>query len=171
MRMRARALSRPVGCSVVTELARVRVWAEALIKLHLDPQYGAGVWSFGFDHAKRRAGLCNFTARRITVSRYLTAKFEDDDVHQILLHEVAHALAGAESGHGRRWQRIARDIGYVGGRTHDGEIAHELAPWVGSCPAGHEHVRFRRPTRESSCGKCARGFSRAHLIAWRRRTG
>ncbi|MFC6236154.1 SprT-like domain-containing protein, partial [Leucobacter soli] len=114
--------------------ARVRVWAEALIRMHLDPRFGAGSWSFDFDHARRRAGLCNYTDRRITVSRHLAARFEDDEIHQILLHEVAHALAGSAAGHGPEWKRVAREIGYVGGRTHDGEIAAELAPWVGRCP-------------------------------------
>ena len=148
----------------MADLQRVRVWGEALIRMHLTPE-----WSFGFDHAKRRAGLCNFTARRITVSRYLAAKFEDDEIHQVLLHEVAHAIAGATAGHGHSWKRIAQELGYVGGRTHDGDIAGELAPWIGACPSGHEHFRFRRPTRPSSCGTCTRSFSRAHLITWNRR--
>ena len=145
--------------------ARVRVWAEALIRMHLDPD----VWTFDFDHAKRRAGLCNYTDHRITVSRYLSEKFEDDEIHQVLLHEVAHAIAGPQAGHGAAWKRVAEELGYVGGRTHDGEIAHERAPWIGVCPAGHGHFRFRRPTRVTSCGTCTRGFSRAHLIEWRRR--
>lgn len=153
----------------MSELPRVRVWAEALIRVHLDPVFGTGSWTFGFDRAKRRAGLCNYTDRRITVSRHLAASFEDDEIHQILLHEVAHALVGAEAGHGAEWKRVARELGYVGGRTHDGEVAAELAPWVGRCPAGHEHVRFRRPTRPTSCGKCSKRFDRAHLIAWQKR--
>lgn len=153
----------------MAELARVRVWAEALIRHHLVPVFGEDAWTFGFDHAKRRAGLCNYDARRITVSRYLMAEFDDDEAHQILLHEVAHALAGPKSGHGPKWKAIARELGYVGGRTHDGDVARALAPWLGECPAGHEHVRFRRPTRPMSCGTCARGFDRAHVITWRRR--
>lgn len=146
------------------------MWAEALIRHHLDPRFGAGSWTFGFDHAKRRAGLCNYTQRRITVSRYLAERFDDDEVHQILLHEVAHALAGPHAQHGPEWKKIARDLGYVGGTTHNGEIAHERAPWVGRCPAGHEHYRFRKPVRVSSCAKCNRGFSHAHLIDWVRRS-
>lgn len=153
----------------MSDLARVRVWAEALIRHHLDPAFGTGSWTFDFDRAKRRAGMCNYTDRRITVSRYLAEKFDDDEIHQVLLHEIAHALAGSRAGHGPKWQRVARELGYVGGRTHQGEIAHESAPWVGRCPAGHEHFRFRRPTRDSSCAKCARGFSPAHLISWERR--
>src|SRR3954447_21566617 len=104
----------------MAELDRVRRWAEALIALHLDPN----VWSFGFDNAKKRAGLCNYTAKRITVSRYLAARYQDDEVHQILLHEVAHAMAGAGAGHGAIWLKTARGLGYVGSRTHDGEVAN-----------------------------------------------
>jgi predicted SprT family Zn-dependent metalloprotease len=149
----------------MADLERVRRWADALIALHLDPM----VWSFAFDHAKKRAGLCNFTSKRISVSRYLAARYDDDEIHQILLHEVAHAVAGPRAGHGPKWRRIAAELGYVGRRTHDGEVAHELAPWVGSCPAGHEHFRYRQPTRPLSCGVCHRGFDRAHMIVWRRR--
>jgi hypothetical protein len=115
----------------MADLERVRRWADALIALHLDPT----VWSFGFDNAKKRAGLCNYTAKHISVSRYLAARYDDDEIHQILLHEVAH----------------------------------ELAPWVGQCPAGHEHFRYREPQRPLSCGLCRRGFDRANLIVWRHR--
>ncbi len=154
----------------MADLARVRVWADALIRMHLSSADRTEQrWSFAFDNAKRRAGLCNYTERRFTVSRYLAEKFDDDEIHQVLLHEVAHALAGPAAGHGAAWKAIAREIGYVGGVTHHGEIAHERAPWVGLCSAGHEHFRFRKPTRVHSCGKCAKSFSPSHVITWRRR--
>lgn len=146
----------------VSDLERVRHWANALLALHLDAS-----WSFDFDRATRRAGLCNFAHKRITVSRHLAQRFDDDAIHQVLLHEVAHALAGARTGHGAEWRRVARGLGYVGGVTHDGPIADERARWRGSCPSGHEFVRFRRPSREVSCGRCSRGFSLAAIITWR----
>ncbi|MFC5338806.1 SprT-like domain-containing protein [Leucobacter denitrificans] len=154
----------------MSELSRVQIWAEALIRLHLDPKFGEGAWTFGFDRAKRRAGLCNYTDRRITVSRYLAAEFDDDENHQTLLHEVAHALAGPDAGHGPEWRRIARGLGYVGGRTHSGDISQEQAPWIGLCPGGHAHYRYRKPSRPNSCTRCERGaFNEAHLIRWQRR--
>jgi predicted SprT family Zn-dependent metalloprotease len=149
----------------VSELRRVQHWAEALIALHLDDS-----WSFAFDRATRRAGLCDFRRKRISVSRHLAERFDDDAIHQTLLHEVAHALAGPGTGHGAEWRRIARELGYVGGTTHDGPIADERARWRGSCPSGHEFVRFRRPSREVSCGRCSRGFSPAAIITWRDQT-
>ncbi|MDQ0726374.1 SprT-like domain-containing protein [Microbacterium sp. W4I20] len=148
----------------MAELDRVRIWGEALIRMHLDDS-----WSFDFDHAKRRAGLCDYTKKRITVSRYLAARFDDDEIHQVLLHEVAHAMAGHTAAHGAAWKRVARDIGYVGGTTHRGETAVELAPWVGRCPAGHVTYRHRRPTRATSCARCSRTFDQRHVFAWTRR--
>lgn len=143
----------------------MRTWANALIDLHLDSS-----WSFGFDNAKTRAGLCNYTTKRITVSKYLAARYEDDEIHQVLLHEVAHAIAGTRAGHGARWKTIAAELGYEGKRLHDGAIANEFAPWLGTCPAGHVHYRYRTPTRPLACGKCSARFSSAHLIVWRKRT-
>jgi predicted SprT family Zn-dependent metalloprotease len=143
----------------------VRQWANALIALHLDPT----VWSFGFDNAKTRAGLCNYTTKRISVSKYLAAKYDDDEVHQILLHEVAHAMAGSRAGHGAKWKATAAELGYEGSRLHDGAIADELAPWVGTCPMGHIHYRYRQPKRPLACGRCSRRFDPANAIDWVKR--
>lgn len=148
----------------MAELERVRTWAEALIRMHLD-----ATWSFGFDRAAKRAGLTNYTERRITVSKHLAARWDDDDVHQVLLHEVAHAMAGSAAGHGPVWRETARSIGYVGGRTHHGEIAAERAGWVGSCPGGHEHVRFRAPRGRYACTPCTRAARALVEVRWRRR--
>lgn len=149
----------------VSDLERVRHWAKALFALHLDAS-----WTFDFDRATRRAGLCNFSRKRITVSRHLAERFDDDAIHQTLLHEVAHALAGPHAGHGVEWRRTARRLGYVGGVTHDGPIADERARWRGSCPSGHDFVRFRRPSCDVSCGRCSRTFSRAAIITWHDQT-
>lgn len=148
----------------MSELGRVEIWANALIRTHLDPS-----WTFGFDNAKRRAGLCDYNRKRISVSRYLAARYDDDTNHQTLLHEVAHALAGPAAGHGPRWKRIARDLGYVGGTTHRGETANELAPWVGVCPVGHLAYRHRKPTRLASCVKCAPQYDPRFHFTWTRR--
>ncbi len=148
----------------MAELHRVRTWAEALIRLHLDAS-----WTFAFDNAKRRAGQCDYARRRITVSRYLAARFDDDEIHQILLHEIAHALAGHRVAHGAAWKKIARELGYVGGATHRGETANELAPWVGRCPAGHVSYRHRRPSRPTSCAKCSRSYDARYHFEWVRR--
>ncbi|MCR2784887.1 MULTISPECIES: SprT-like domain-containing protein [unclassified Microbacterium] len=148
----------------MSEPQDVRRMAQELIAAHLDDS-----WSFAFDHAKRRAGLCNYRDKRISVSRYLSARDDDEANRQTLLHEVAHALAGARAGHGPTWRRTAQGIGYTGGVTHHGEPANELAPWVGRCPAGHVAYRHRRVTRAVSCARCAPTFDTRFLFQWQRR--
>lgn len=148
----------------MAELHRVRVWAEALLRLHLDES-----WSFSFDHAKTRFGQCDHTRRRITLSRHLARTADDDDVHQVLLHEVAHALAGSRAGHGEMWRRVAAELGYDGGRTHSHSVAEDQARWLGRCPSGHEIIRFRRPSRPTSCAQCHPTFHQDYLISWRDR--
>lgn len=148
----------------MSELASVRASAESLITRYLDSS-----WSFAFDNAKRRAGLCDYRAKRISVSRYLAARYDDETNRQTLLHEVAHAIAGPAAAHGATWKRTARSLGYLGGTTHSGETATELAPWVGVCPAGHVAYRHRKPTRAASCVRCAPRFDENHLFEWSRR--
>ncbi|WP_193128091.1 SprT-like domain-containing protein [Gulosibacter sediminis] len=149
----------------MADLDEVRTRANELMTRHLSRD-----WVFRFDTAKTRAGLCNFTKRTISVSKYLAARSTLADVEQTLLHEIAHALAGPDAGHGEVWLVLARSIGYTGSRTHDGPVAREFARWHGECPNGHEVVRFRRPTRPMSCGKCTRRFDRRFLIMWRERS-
>lgn len=148
----------------MSELAHVRRDAEEMLRTHLDSS-----WTFAFDNAKRRAGACDYTRKRITVSRYLAARYDDETNRQTLLHEIAHALAGARAGHGAAWKRTALALGYTGGVTHHGETATELAPWVGVCPAGHIAYRHRKATRPTSCAKCSRRFDERHLFTWTRR--
>ncbi|PZE69731.1 SprT-like domain-containing protein [Curtobacterium sp. MCBD17_021] len=149
----------------MTALDRVRSRAAELMSAHLADRS----WAFAFDNAKTRAGQCDFARRRITVSRHLAVRFTPEDVEQVLLHEIAHALSGPRAGHGPTWRRTAAALGYTGSRLHDGPIASELAPWVGHCPAGHEHFRYRTPTRPLACARCSRRFDERNVIAWVRR--
>jgi predicted SprT family Zn-dependent metalloprotease len=144
---------------------RVLALAERKMAEHLDVQ----VWSFKWDNAKRRAGLCNYRDKTISISTYHAQVHSFEDTMQVVLHEIAHALCGKDAAHGKKWLETAKSIGYRAERFTGKEIATEFAPWVGHCPAGHEHFRYRKPTRQLACGLCGRSFSKANLIEWRPR--
>lgn len=114
----------------MTALDRVRSRAAELMGAHLADRS----WAFAFDNAKTRAGQCDFARRRITVSRHLAVRFTPEDVEQVLLHEIAHALSGPRAGHGPTWRRTAAALGYTGSRLHDGPIASEARPVGGPLP-------------------------------------
>ena len=143
------------------ELTGVRELARGLMDEH-----GLHRWTLRFDSAKRRAGLCRYDTRVISLSRPLTALYSAEEVRETVLHEIAHAIAGPSAGHGPRWRRVAVEIGASGSRCVDADAPTVPAPWVGRCPAGHTHQRFRRPIRPMSCSRCRAGFSVEHLIRW-----
>ncbi len=136
---------------------------EALVRRHLGPD-----WSFGLDRARTRLGCCHYQERRITCSAHLVAYLADDEVDQVIRHEIAHALAGVGAGHGPRWRRWAQSLGYTGGRTIELPEARLAARWLGTCGAGHEILRHRRPSGTVYCGLCARAGVR-RPVAWQDR--
>ncbi len=77
-------------------------------------------WKFKFDGATKRLGLCTYTTKTISVSRHMAAAGTLEQVEQVILHEIAHALTGAYNrfgqkiGHGPVWKAQARAIGYKG---------------------------------------------------------
>lgn len=143
----------------------IRALAERKMAEHIDLEN----WQFGFDSAKRRAGLCNYTNKTITISRYLVDIHTIDESMQVVLHEVAHAMCGKRDGHNKKWLATAKSIGYRAERFTGKEIAEETAAWIGTCKNGHTHYRYRQPSRQLACGLCGRGFTRANLITWQHR--
>lgn len=146
---------------------------EALARETMSDLIGADGWSFGWDRAVRRNGVCYHDKRTITMSRRLTEIATEEEAMQTLLHEIAHALVGAGHGHDRVWLALAREIGYKGGRCSsraDYEKVTQTAPYIDECPNGHSQPRFRkRPAnaRAVSCGLCSPRFDRRYLITTR----
>jgi predicted SprT family Zn-dependent metalloprotease len=81
------------------------------LALTLMEDNGVGTWSFKFDNAKRRCGMCSFRTRTISLSRHFVAMNDEAEVRDTILHEIAHAYAGAAAGHGVHWQRAAMQLG------------------------------------------------------------
>ncbi|MFM6980164.1 MAG: SprT-like domain-containing protein [Micrococcales bacterium] len=129
----------------------------------------AAEWQFAFDSGKRRAGICVYTDKQIRLSKHLVNLHSVEDARQVMWHEIAHAICGKDAGHGKEWLATAKGMGYKAEKFTGETIAENTAPWSGTCPKGHMHYRYRKPTRQMSCGKCSRSFSRLALITWQQR--
>ena len=144
------------------DLLDPRAMARALMDEH-----GLRDWRLVLDRARVRAGVCRPARCEIGLSRVLTQLHTTAEVRETVLHEVAHALVGAHHGHDAVWRARAVAIGAKGTRCVDPDAARAPAPWVGTCLAGHEAHRHRRPARVASCARCSRGFDPAAVITWR----
>ncbi|MFH5821306.1 SprT-like domain-containing protein [Georgenia sp. AZ-5] len=143
------------------DLTEVRRLGHALLAEH-----GLRSWHFAFDNAKRRAGACKFDARTISVSRHLMTLYDEEQVRDTLLHEIAHALVGPSHGHDGVWRAKALAIGCSGSRLVAPDAPRAPAPWRGTCPRGHSYDRHRRPVRPASCARCDPAFNPDFLLMW-----
>src|SRR5690348_10686263 len=99
------------------ELQEIERHAKALMTLH-----GVGSLQFAFDNGKRRLGathirIMNKGARdelripyKITLSRHYAILLPADEIRDVILHEIAHALTPT-NGHDAVWQAAARKVG------------------------------------------------------------
>lgn len=146
------------------EITDVRQVATDLMARH-----GLTGWRLVFDNAKTRAGVCRSDRREIALSRPLMSLYPAEQVTATVLHEIAHALAGAGHGHDRVWRAAARRIGYSGGRCLPADAPRVDGPWVGTCAAGHRTTAHRRPVRVRSCSECSPRFDVAARYTWTHR--
>lgn len=151
-----------MSTATATKLQQIEARAAELFA-----EYGVSGYTFGWDRAANRRGQCNYTDRRITMSRKIAELATFEESEQTLIHEVAHAVVGPGHGHGPVWKRQARSMGHSGSRTSTRAV-EVPKPLIGTCPNGHTSGRHRAPKRPTSCGKCSRSFNLAYLIVWTR---
>jgi predicted SprT family Zn-dependent metalloprotease len=118
-------------------------------------RFGLSTWTFGFNRRKRSLGLCRYTERRIELSLHFVAAHDEPSVRDVILHEIAHALAGHKAAHGPLWRAICEAIGARPERC--GEALMPAGRWRAICPrCRQQYDRIRRPVRRSKyiCPKC-----------------
>lgn len=121
-------------------------------------RHGLEDWSFEFDRARARFGLCRHGRRAISLSRRLTHLNDELHVRDTILHEIAHAKAGPRAAYGPKWRFTAEALGCRPRACYDHRLV--MTPpgaWVGSCPGcGLSIRRHRRPRRKIACSSCCR---------------
>ena len=88
-----------------------RLVEAAELARELMDEHGLQDWSFEFSSARRRLGECREREKLIRVAIHHAVAGDPRGIRDTILHEIAHALAGAKSGHGPAWKAIARRIG------------------------------------------------------------
>lgn len=135
-------------------------------------QWGLQEWSFRFTRAQSFAGRCRYADTTIELSKpWMEANLGDEDlIEDVILHEIAHALAGAGSKHGPRWKQFCLQVGARPQRCQPrGNIpANKYEAYCLTTGCRNYGVRIasrqRPPVRRSLCGRCIRP------VEWRTNT-
>lgn len=74
-------------------------------------RHGVGMWALRFSGSRTSLGECRSRQKLILVSRTHALNGSPEQVTDTILHEIAHALAGPDAGHGPAWKAVARKLG------------------------------------------------------------
>lgn len=133
-------------------------------------EHGLGHVPFEFDRAKNRLGSCRYLKAakqpvKITVSKHYAALLEMDELRDVVLHEIAHALTPGHH-HDAVWRAMARKVGAQPKRCAAPSASPESA-WEARCPAGHKgRAQHRAPLRVKSCGACSTTWKGENILLW-----
>jgi predicted SprT family Zn-dependent metalloprotease len=136
-------------------------------------------WTFyGFTNSKKSAGVCSYTRNtlpnvlpqnrfhsgKIKISKFYALQMNEEEIKNVILHEIAHALDVMERGyskHDLRWKVIAKRIGCNAERTFESKKFNIKYKYDGYCPTCDEVVGgwYRKPKhihKENAyiCTKC-----------------
>ena len=104
-------------------------------------------WSFQWDNAKRRFGVCKYQSQVIGLSKPLTLANDEIQVRDTILHEIAHALTPGH-GHDSVWKAKCVEIGAKPERCYTEEDTNVIAG---------KYVAV--------CGGCGRTFNRHKRVS------
>ncbi len=141
----------------------------ALARQHLGRSVAAGElsadWTFGFDLAASRAGVCRPREKRINLSVSFCLKATRGEIEDTLLHEIAHAIVGQRHGHDAVWRAKALELGGSGATQHT--VSHAIAHWIGECGCGGHWLRQRLQRSVAHgrvCAKCRQPIRWRHNV-------
>lgn len=115
-------------------------------------EYGLFNWTFGFNRRKRSLGICMLGRKRIELSHYMVDLNGEEQILDVILHEIAHALAWErhrDKSHGPIWKRICIEVAAKPERC---------------CSTGNMPTE-RRYT--ATCGRCFTVYRRDRLSQYR----
>jgi predicted SprT family Zn-dependent metalloprotease len=125
-------------------------------------------WSFTFNKSYGNIGQCLYNKKEIQFSKHYLA-LSIEDITDIILHEIAHAIVGSKHNHDKVWKAKAIEIGCNGERLFHG-VKNVSIPYkyITKCKrCGMVYGRFKSIKNIShSCSVCDSKYNPNNILVW-----
>lgn len=114
---------------------------------------GVAHYRFMYSHRKLGLGYCSYTRKIISLSKYFVKLNNEEQVIEVALHEIAHAIA--PGGHTYyHFKQVCKELGTCSSSVYKGEIKSLPRKYVGVCDkCGKNYFRHKR-LFNGTCGIC-----------------
>ena len=132
-----------------------KIAEELMIKyLNLD-------WSFKFTNCKKKFGWCHYQRKIIGISKPLSLLNNYEDVINVILHEIAHAMVGIGNNHNKVWRNKALEIGCTGNRCYSNAVLLPPPKFILECMNCGKIIKMYRKRKytDTACYSCCKKFN------------
>ncbi len=121
-------------------------------------------WSIAFDNAKTRLGSCNYGKKNISISKHFLPSLKPNQLKDLILHEVAHALSGHGNWHNNKWKEKAKQIGCSSIARTSKIAVEKKGLYTAICPNCKREFQAHRQ-RDIACGICCKQLNNNQYTA------
>jgi predicted SprT family Zn-dependent metalloprotease len=137
------------------------------LAMKLMQQYGLANWDFQWGFGQSLFGSCHYATQTISLSKTLTELNDENEVKDVILHEIAHAKVDPKMGHNRIWKNMCLEVGARPHRCYSAiTVIRPKKKYTAYCPKCGASYEKRRKTRVS-CGECSPTFNKKYLLKYR----
>lgn len=118
-------------------------------------EYNLNTWHVVIGNGRRLYGCCRYSKKEIWLSLQFINSATDEQILDVILHEIAHALVGLGIGHGKRWKVEAKKLGAIPKSIVKG-INIDMA-WIATCSKCGKIFNRMKRTKQGKiylCNKC-----------------
>jgi len=109
-------------------------------------------WKIKLNGAKTSLGICYYNDKSIRISKHFLRgpTCTESKMRDTVLHEIAHALAGPKTGHGKKWKEMAKQIGCSAKTCATMDLPE--AKYLMYCPNNcFQQTYYRKPNVNNRC--------------------
>lgn len=125
-----------------------------LVSAELLIEHGLNDWKIKLNGKRRVLAETNHTRKTILYSKHFVMVADKEQFIGVTIHEIAHALLGKRSGHGREFMELCKKLSPGSDYAANRKLEVNMYRYVLTCPGCGAQIKLLGKKRNGVCRKC-----------------